>query len=129
MLIDSANKLWKWLWSKLNRGRLAEVEKRCQPEWVELDRKGCLSKEELDSVLSQGSHSGFWRALSQYINVASDTNKLMAISLEGGNVESKYMYMRGYINAQRDILRRVELAVRNEALKEARKTTKEKVNG
>ena len=53
----------------------------------------------------------------------------MAISLEGGNVESKYMYMRGYINAQRDIVRRVELAVRNEALKEKRKTEKEKVNG
>ena len=100
-----------------------------QEVWKEPSQKVCLSKEELDIVLAQGSNSGFWKALSQYIGIASDTNKLMAISLEGGNVESKYMYMRGYINAQRDIVRRVELAVRNEALKEKRKTEKEKVNG
>ena len=96
---------------------MGRCSKKCQ--------KVCRSKEETDLTLSAGANSGFWAALLEYIELASDTKKFMNINIKEGDIESKYMYMRGYIAGQTDIIHRVELAVRNQALKE-RKTNKEK---
>ena len=43
---------------------------------------------------------------------------MMLINIKEGGIENKYMYMRGYIAGQRDVVHRVETAVRNMALRE-----------
>lgn len=81
----------------------------------------------MDEALALGVESGFWKALQQYIDTASTAERMLAINLQEGGVEGKYLYMRGYTLGQRDILRRVELAARNyEALQKKKNNQKEK---
>ena len=115
MLKENVKRLFKWLCLKslslLNKEQeICQCQEKCQ--------KVCLSKEEADASLANGATSGFWKALLVYIELASDTNKMMLINIKEGGIENKYMYMRGYIAGQRDVVHRVETAVRNMALRE-----------
>ena len=65
-------------------------------------------KKSIDSVLSSGSESEFWKELKEYIDHAADPKLFLKIDKEMGM--KGFWYMRGYINAMNDLVRRVESA-------------------